>query len=227
MIQFNLVPAVKLEYIKARRTKRLIIGASIIVGGFSILIFILLFVNVNVLQKQHMKNLTNEIKTNTKELQEKADIDKILTVQNQLNTLTSLHEKKPAASRVQEFLSQVTPQQASIADTTVNFEDQAFTINGTTDTLVNVNKFIDTLKFTKFTEADSAEQKNAFSEVVLSSFSVDKNQATYQIDFKYNPTIFDNTKKIKLVIPNITSTRSDTQKPSENLFQESNKETTQ
>lgn len=220
MIQFNLLPSVKLEYIKARRTKRLVMSIAIVAGIFSFGIFGLLFVNVNFLQTGHISNLTKEIEDNTNKLKSIEDIDKVLTVQNQLTELTALHEKKPAADRALTFISQVTPQKASTSQVSVDFEQQTISISGTTDSLVTVNKFADTLKFTKYVVGDSAEQINAFSNVVLANFSVTDDQTTYQIDLKFNPEIFDNTKTIKLAIPNIISTRSQTQKPSDDLFQQ-------
>lgn len=220
MIQFNLLPSVKLDYIKARRTKHLVVSVAVVAGIFSIAIFTLLFINVNVLQKGHMANLTKEINENTNKLKDIEDIDKVLTVQNQLGELTPLHEKKPAADRALLYISQVTPQKASTSQVKVDFEAQTITINGTADSLVTVNKFADTLKFTKYViENSTSDQKNAFSEVVLVNFSVSEGKTTYQIDFKFDPAIFDNTQETILIIPNIISTRSHTQKPGKDLFQ--------
>lgn len=218
MVQFNLLPSVKLEYIKATRTKRMVTSIAVIASLVALSVLALLFVNVNVLQKRHISNLTNDIDQKVNELEETKDLDKILTVQNQLSVLTSLHEQKPAVQRVLPFLSKVTPQQASISDTTVSFEENTMAVNGSADSLATVNKFVDTLKFTKYKEGDNGEEKLAFSEVVLTSFSVSPTEATFKIDFKFDPTIFDNTKQIELVVPNIISTRSQTEKPSD-LFQ--------
>ncbi len=219
MIQFNLLPNVKLEYIKARRTKRLVIVSAIIVGAASFFVFVLLFVNVNILQEKHISNLSKEIEENTNKLEEIEDIDKVLTVQNQLKVLTGLHENKPATDRSLTFISQVTPQKASVSQVSVNFDEKTISISGTTDSLATVNKFADTLKFTKYVVDESTQEANAFSEVVLVNFSVTEGQTTFQIDLKFDSTIFDNTKKIKLIIPSIISTRSQTQKPDEDLFQ--------
>lgn len=219
MIQFNLLPNVKLEYIKARRTKRLVIVSAVIIGAASFFVFVLLFVNVNILQEKHISNLSKEIEENTNKLEEIEDIDKVLTVQNQLKVLTGLHENKPATDRSLTFISQVTPQKASVSQVSVNFDEKTISISGTTDSLATVNKFADTLKFTKYVVDESTQEANAFSEVVLVNFSVTEGQTTFQIDLKFDSTIFDNTKKIKLIIPSIISTRSQTQKPDEDLFQ--------
>lgn len=218
MVQFNLLPAVKLEYIKATRTKRLVTSIAAITSLASLGILAVLFINVNFVQKRHINNLTNDIQAKVNELEEIKDIDKVLTVQNQLSELTHLHEIKPATERVLPLLSKVTPQASSIAQTNVSFSENTMIIDGTADSLVTVNKFVDTLKFTKYKVNDNPEEKPAFSEVVLASFTVSSEGATYEINFKFDPEIFNNTKKIELVVPNIISTRSQTEKPTD-LFQ--------
>jgi hypothetical protein len=218
MVQFNLLPSVKLEYIKAVRMKRTVTSVAIIVSAVALGILALLFINVNVVQKQHINNLTEDIDNKVAELEQIEDIDKVLTVQNQLESLTALHEEKPATERVLPFLSKMTPQQVSISQARVSFVDDTFSINGTADSLATVNKFIDTIKFTKYKVGADGQESAAFSEVVLASFSVDKEEATFQIDFKFAPEIFDNTQQVELVVPSIISTRSQTEKPSD-LFQ--------
>jgi len=218
MVQFNLLPSVKLEYIKAARTKRLVTSIAVIATLASLAVLALLFVNVSFVQKKHINNLTQDINNKVSELEATEDIDKVLTVQNQLSALTALHETKPAAQRVLPYLSKVTPQAASITQTTVDFQENTISINGTADSLVTVNKFIDTLKFTKYKVGADGKESPAFSEVVLAAFSVTNSEATYQIDFKFDPVIFDNTQQVELVVPSIVSTRSQTEKPSD-LFQ--------
>lgn len=218
MVQFNLLPSVKQEYIKAVRTKRLVTTVSIIASLVALAIMTLLFINVNFVQKRHISNLTADIDKKVTELEAIEDIDKVLTVQNQLGALTALHEKKPATERVLPLLSKVTPQAASIAQATVSFTDSTMSINGTADSLVTVNKFVDTLKFTKYKVAQQGDELPAFSNIVLASFTVTNTEATYQIDLKFDPKIFDNTQQIEFVIPSIISTRSQTEKPTD-LFQ--------
>lgn len=218
MVQFNLLPSVKLEYIKAIRTKRLVTTIAIVAAGAALGVLVLLYVNVNIIQKRHITNLTKDINTKVSELEAIDDIDKVLTVQNQLTSLTPLHEQKPATERILPYLSKLTPQSASISQTTVDFTTNTTSITGTADNLVTVNKFIDTLKFTKYKVGQDGPETPAFTEVVLTTFSVTSDEATYQIDFKFDPVIFDNTKQVELVVPSIISTRSQTEKPSD-LFQ--------
>lgn len=218
MVQFNLLPAVKIEYLKAVRTKRLVTSGAVIAIAVSLSIVALLFINVNFVQKKHIDNLTADIDSKVEELEAIQDIDKVLTVQNQLSVLTGLHEQKPATERVLPYLSKITPQSAKISQSSIDFVENTMSISGTADSLVTVNKFVDTIKFTKYQVQDNGQQGTAFSEVVLASFSVNSSEVTYQIDFKFDPVIFENTKVVELIVPNIVSTRSQTEKPTD-LFQ--------
>ncbi|MDB5185908.1 MAG: putative Fimbrial assembly family protein [Candidatus Saccharibacteria bacterium] len=217
MIQFNLLPDVKLEYIKARRLKRTVMTFSVVSGIAALALTILLFVVVNVFQKQHMNHLTADIKRDSQKLQQTQDLDKVLTIQNQLNNLTPLHEKKAAASRIHTYLAQVTPANTTYAKVEVNMIDSKMSFTGAADSLKTINQFVDTLKFTKYT-ASSAQEVNAFSEIVLTSFGRDDKGASFEINLKFDPVIFDNTQQISLNVPTITTTRSVTEKPGD-LFQ--------
>lgn len=220
MIQFNLLPDVKVEYIKARRTKRLVLMISALLGSVAFAVFVILFLVVNVWQQQHLKALNKDIATNTATLKAIPDIDKVLTVQNQLNSLTSLHEQDPATERLFTYLGQVTPAQATISDFDADFVSGTMSISGSANALSTVNQFVDTLKFTTYTTDKNPEPQKAFSDVVLSSFGVSNTGvASYQIDLKFDETIFDNTLKVQLAVPKIISTRSETEKPAD-LFKQ-------
>jgi len=211
MIQFNLLPDVKMEYMKTRRTKRLVIAISITASVTSLVILISLLMVVLVFQKKYMNDLSKDIATYSKDLQATTDIDKILTVQNQLNSLTALHKDKPDVNRVFPYFKAVTPLQASIASLVIDYSEGTITINGSADSLVTVNKFVDTLKFTDFTHED--ETKRAFSEVVLTAFGRADKGASYTLSLKFDPIIFSNTEKVTLKVPDKITTRSETEKP--------------
>jgi hypothetical protein len=236
MIQFNLLPDVKQQYIKAIYRRRLITFICIVVAGTFLTIFVLMFLFVRVNQKAHMDNLNKDINTNVATLRKNPDLDKILTIQNQLNNLPKLHDDKVITSRIFEYLSQVTPASATVSDVEVDIENKKIVLKGTADTLLNVNKFVDTLKFTDFKlSGEESKEGKAFNSVVLQSFSIGTQSAggsapsevTYQIDFVYDEAIFKNTavdgsaiaNSVKLTVPKIISTRSEVQKPS-NLFQQ-------
>lgn len=215
MIQFNLLPDIKLEYIKAKRMKRTVILVTSIITGVSVAIFILLFVTVNVFQKNNMEDLSKEIQDQKAQLNSIEDLDKILTIQNQLGSLTSLHEKKPVAQRLFIYLPQLVPQLATISELELNFTDGLMEISGSADSLETVNKFVDTLKFTDFYNSETEQKVRAFSEVVMSDFRKTTEEANYTINMKFDPYIFDSANEVQLTVPQIISTRSETEKPSE------------
>lgn len=226
MIQLNLLPDVKMEYIKAQRTRGLVLSSAVIIALGSIALLVLLLI-VGGLQKKHINDLTKDIKSDTATLQKEPEVIKTLTVQNQLKSLTALHEQKPAASNLLTYLNEVTPTQVDISSFSLDFATQTMTISGTAESLGAVNKYVDTLKFTKFTvedDGDRSESQPAFKDVVLGSFGVSgssgKGKSTsYSITLVYDPIIFDVSKKIKLSVPSLTTTRSAIEQPGSDLFQ--------
>jgi hypothetical protein len=220
MIQVNLLPSVKLEYLKARQLKRTVVSVSFLVSAIAIGIFALFFIIVNVVQVVYLDNLEKDIETKTAQLKKMPDIAKILTIQNQLNALPGLHEDKPVASRMFTYIKQLAPQEASIESLTVNFDEQTMSIQGQAKDLASVNKFADTLKFTSYSVAQTKENSRAFSEVVLAQFGISQQDAdsegkaaSYTITLKYAPEIFKADATTKLTVPNRVTTRSETEKP--------------
>lgn len=220
MIQLNLLPDVKLLYIKAQRQRRLVMSVSVLVTGGAILLLVLLL-SFNGLQKKHLNDLTKDITKENSQLQGKPNITKVLTVQNQLESLTALHEAKPAAGRLFTYLNQVTPASVNITTFTIDFTQDTATITGTSDSLSNVNKYVDTLKVITYTTDGSSKPVPVFSNVVLSSFGLNTGSkdvtqaASFTITLSYDKTIFDNTQKVELTVPSATTTRSEVSQPSD------------
>lgn len=215
MIQFNLLPDVKQEYIKARRTRHSVIVISMLAASVSLFIFVTLFLTVYVFQKARIRNLDSSIAEQTQTLKETKDLDKILTIQNQLNSLPALHDQKPVSSRLFAYMTQLTPAQVSVGKLDLDYQAKTLAITGTADSLSTINKFVDTLKFTTYTSDGREVTEKPFSSVVLSSFTKTDKDATYQITFKFDSAIFDSSKAIALVVPKIISTRSETEKPTD------------
>jgi Tfp pilus assembly protein PilN len=230
MIQFNLLPDVKLEYIKARKLKRMVVIVSSIVAGSALTLMILLFLGVAVFQKSHLNNLSKDINSKKGELTKTQDLDKILTIQQQLNSLPKLHDGKPVVSRLFPYIQQVTPKSVSIDSLDVDFASKTMKVSGAADSISTINTFVDTLKFTNFKtsedkDSQASESKNAFSSVVLVSFGKDDKGSSYQISLNFDPSIFDGTLDVALSVPpGKITTRSETEKPAP-LF-EPNKDST-
>lgn len=222
MIQLNLLPDVKLEYIKSRRYRRLVTVIASVVTLVAILIMGLLFVNVKVLQARHLHDLNNTIQSTMAKLKGNTNLNKVLTIQNQLNSLPSLEDQKPVASRLvgasntPGFLTEVTPTKASIGTFDVDFTAHTFSIKGTADTIYTVNQYADTLKFTKYAmNGDTSHEQNAFSNVVMSDFGYNQDGTVYfTLTCNYDPNLFDIQQKVTLDVPkNFITTRSEIDKP--------------
>jgi len=230
MIQFNLLPDVKVEYIKARRTKRLVTLISVGLSALSVFVLLLSLITVDVVQKKSLRDLDKDIASNSKTLKAVPNIDKILTVQNQLNTLPGLHDSKPVTSRIFGYLAQLTPTGASLSGLKLDLTANTMEISGAAPSLDVVNKFADTLKATTYVtytpdEAGQKQQadddaaykatgkypnnpaspaKPAFSSVVLSSFTKNSTGANYTINMSFDAPIFANTNYTTLRVPTDT-----------------------
>jgi len=213
MIQFNLLPDVKLQFVRAQRMKRLVTLGSIAVSVVSLVALGFMLFTVKVVQGKSLSDLNKDIASSSQQLKDVPDLNKILTVQNQLNTLTGMHDSKIAAQRIFSYVNQVTPPTAAISSLSVDFDAKTMSIGGQAPSLDVINVYADTLKATKFTV--DGQTKAAFSDVVLSSFSRDKDRASYTLTLNYDETIFSNTQDVKLTIP--TGAESTTT----NVFQES------
>lgn len=201
MIQFNLLPDVKLQFIKAERTKRVVTGVSVIAGAAALVVLLLLLFTVDVVQKKSINDLTHDIKTNADTLKHTPDLQKMLTVQSQLHSLTSLHDQDPVSSRLFDFMSRLTPKQASISDLSIDNTANTMTVTGKAPTLDVVNTFVDSLKYTNYTtSADTSDgsSKPAFTNVVLSSFGRDSKTASYTITLNFDPALFSNASDVTL-----------------------------
>jgi hypothetical protein len=222
MIQFNLLPDVKLAYVKAQRQKQLVTSISTVAGIAAIAVFVLLFAFVNLAQKKSVNDLTKDIKTVSSDLMGTDDLNKILTVQNQLISLNDLHDNKVAAKRMLDYIQQVTPRQSTISQLEVDYSQNIMTINGDADALSVVNTFADALKFTTYRVGNEQEagEKHAFSNVVLTNFSRTEEKTTYTLTMNFDPAIASRTEDVELVIPNMVTSRSNLERP-DLLFQQS------
>jgi Tfp pilus assembly protein PilN len=223
MIQLNLLPDVKLEYIKAQRQRRMVLTLSILISAAAVVILVLML-TVDIAQKKHLSDLTKDIKSESSTLEGEPQIGKILTVQNQLESLTNLHSSKPAASNLFTYMNEVTPASVAINSFDIDFTQQTSTISGTADNLASVNTYVDTLKFTTYTSDSNSTAAPAFSNVVLSAFGLNTStsaggqSASYTITLSYDKNIFDITQNAKLSVPKETTTRSALAQPTD-LFQ--------
>jgi Tfp pilus assembly protein PilN len=228
-LQFNLLPDVKQEYLKTKRTKRTIITAAAAVTGITLFIMLFMMITVYVVNKKQLNDANNDISKYSKQLKAIPNLDKILTVQNQLKSLSGLHEQKHKVSRLFTFLPQITPLNVCIGKIDLDLATNALSIDGTSDSQKSINTFIDTLKFTKYDIDGKNTDKYAFPSVVESQFGIDTSTssdvkcngktapASYQVTIQYDEVLFasTNNQSVELKVPQgLVTTRSVQDNPS-------------
>lgn len=217
MIQFNLLPDVKVQYIKAQKSKRVVMAIS----GLALVVSLALLgimISVTMFQNRHIADLNKDIKSYENKLKGTEDINKVLTIQKQLDSLPALYAKRPVTSRIFKYIQVTTPTKVSITHLVVDYAATTLSIDGTTDSLESVNRYVDTLKFTTFSVKDSEDKYSPFSEVVLGSFSKAPQLASFTVKLKFNPDIFDAAKETTLNVPKTITTRSETELPNSGVF---------
>ena len=211
MIQFNLLPDVKKEYIRVKRQKHLLMTVSLVSAAAALVVTGLLFSYVQFGQKSHIDDLTADVNAEISAINSIEDFNQILTIQNQLNALPELHQSKPETSRIFAYLNQITPTDVRISGVNLDILNQQLTIEGTADDLVAINRYIDTIKFSTYTTSD-LEDGSPFYDV-LSELNRSEDSASYQLSMFFEPIIFDNTVEVTLAVPDQVTTRSVTERP--------------
>jgi Tfp pilus assembly protein PilN len=214
-VQFNLLPDIKLEFDRAQRTKRLVYTLSALATGTAIALFVISFLSVNVLQKKLLNDANADIKNYSQKLKSIPDLEKVLTVQNQLNSLPGLQQKKHVTSRLFTYLPELTPTNINIGKLTLDTTANTISITGTADKVETINKFVDTLKFTAYTVgSDQSKSVKAFSNVILTKVDRNEKKASYTIDASFDPVLFDASSSVTLAVPHEITTRSVINTPS-------------
>lgn len=215
-VQFNLLPDVKMTYVKAQRSQKLVISVSIIASAAAIGLFIVLFFSVNVVQKKMLNDANNDIASYTKQLKSVPNIDQVLTIQNQLLSLTTLHQGKHITSRIFDYLPQILPPNTVPTQVNLDMATNTILITGKADSQYTVNKLIDTLRFAEYKLGTELGKEKAFSKPTETSLAISGGVATFTVTAEFNPILFSNSnvdsdgKPITPVIfvPDLTTTHA-------------------
>jgi len=218
-IQFNLLPDVKETYINTQRNRKTVITICVLASIISVALLVLVFFSVDVVQKAQLSKADSDSKKAQTDLLNVNGLTKVLTIQNQLKTLASLHQSTHAAGRLFTFMPQLTPAAASIGSLSADFSANTLTVSGTADTQATINAFVDTLKFAVYRSGDQDSEHPAFSSVTLTSFDITPGKASYSINAVFDPALFANPLQASptVSVKNQVTTRSVLDDPA-NLF---------
>ena len=237
MIQLNLLPDLKKEFIKSQKTKSLVISTAILVTIGAVGLSALLFIYVTFLQQLQINLATDDIRQKESELKRVTDIDKYLTVQAQLAALPGLHNTKGSYDRLLTFLNVLNPSapnNISLSNLQVTADSRTTIFTGTTQSFETLNVFVDTLKNAdisyKAGGQGDAKKEKLFEQVLIQTSGFahvgNRNLVSFAIKTIYNANAFDvqNT-DVTASVPTITTTQSVTQSPQANqLFNDNGAE---
>lgn len=225
MIQLNLLPDVKKEFVNAQKTKKLVIGfstlATIVVVGLTVLFY--MYVTFG--QQFQISLINNDIKSRTSTLNGIKDLSKYLTIQNQLQALPTLRAQEGTYSRLFDFLPALNPSapnSVSLTSLQLQGDSDQLTLSGTTATFESLNVFVDTLRNAQisYTSANSSSPTTTsmFSNITVQNSDLaivsGKTEVSFTVVATYSSTIFDETlTNVKAVIPNIQTSQSVTGTP--------------
>lgn len=232
MIQLNLLPDVKKEFLKSQKTKALVISSSILITLGAVVVVVLLFIYTTVVQQLQINLLTDDIKNKSNQVNNIEDISKYLTIQNQLKVLPGLHEQKGAYSRLFTILPVVNPSapnniKLSVLNLTI--ADKTILLNGTTASFESLKVFVDTLSNVEATytlpDSDETKTEKVFDSVVVQNSSLSRlnnvSAVSFAIKLTYRESVFDaRNSNVNAKVPNIQTTQSFTNAPNPQLFEE-------
>lgn len=178
MIQINLLPDIKRELIKTKRARSIVILGAIILGAASIGVVVLLAFTHFVVQNGLAENLKSEISEKAKKLRDVKDIDSLLTLQSQLNTIQEKHDTKTATSRIFSLLAEIAPidpNRVVISNVSLNSNENTIRIEAqASNGFVAADIFKKTIAAVKYQyniEGKQTEKKQVASNVVVSDYS--------------------------------------------------------
>ena len=166
MIEINLLPNVKRELLKTRAMRNQVISISFLVGGVSIATVVVLAL---ILGSQFAAEAVQNrvIKDRNDKLMAVEDLNKVVTIQNQLTKINEQHSRKKINSRIFDVVTAVnpvTPNNVSFSDIKVNPESKTITLEGSA---VNGYSALETLKKTILNTKVQTTDGDKSSEVSL------------------------------------------------------------
>lgn len=129
MIEINLIPDIKKEFIRAQRTRTAVISIAVLAVIIAVGISVVLVLYVFVAQALLLGHSDNRIKDESNKLAQVEDLSKILTVQNQVKQVGQTHANKSITSRLFNVLDGINPPYPNdITISSVKLDTQAHTL---------------------------------------------------------------------------------------------------
>jgi len=212
MIEVNLVPDVKQELIRARRTRSMVVSIAIITmvvsGGVVALLGLYVFAGQSVRGAFADKAIKDEYA----DIQKVKELPNMLTIQNQLRKISETHADKTVTSRLFDVLSVIippAPNEVSLTSTKMDTETGTLTIDGQSSTgFIAYEAFKKTIAATKlvyFEEgSNDAIEADLASDITDGERSYGEDQdgrrvLRFSISFTYDEALFSPASKRMVV----------------------------
>ena len=223
MIELNLLPDVKKEFLKAQRTRNAVVSgsimASLIAGG----LIAFLATTVYVAQAGMINNQRSHVKDLHSQLMGKSELNKYLAIQSQLEAVNKVSSGRSLYSRLFDYLLQLNPSAPSnVTLYSVDIDKAASTmvVTGSASTFEAVNNYKNTLELATltYTVSGTPTTKPMFSSVVADQPSLSTNNGKTSASFKltvifepdaYDPAIAD----VKVNVPKLVTSDADQNAP--------------
>lgn len=170
MISLNLLPDVKKDLLKVRRERNLVMMVSIVavIGSLAVLGLLFLWMGALTGLKMLDENKINDAKAKIETAKEDEQLDKYLTIQNQLAQIDGLKGNQLVHSRLMDFLVQLNPAEPNnvflrsvrlTADGEGESADLSVDIEGTTGNFASLDVYKNTLISAKLIYEDKPEDE--------------------------------------------------------------------
>jgi len=234
MLQLNLLPDVKKEFLHAQRQRNLVmticILASAIAGGVVIVLGVVM--GGQLVQKNILTGNIDRDKATIIKDQASKQLNEYLTVQNQLSQIDSLKDAQPIYSRLFDYLGQLNPADpnsvklSSVRVVSATAADSsgagAIELQGVTASFASLDVYKTTLQHAIITYSDdpksNSKDEALFTSVTVSEAGIsqgnNESQVSFTISVVYNEAAFKSSSVgITLKIPQETTSDADRNAP--------------
>lgn len=213
MIQINLLPDVKQEFIRAKRTRNTVISISIIAGlaALGLVVVMLLLLSAQILRD---KSASKSIEEKYAQLESVEDLPELVTLQAQLENIGNQHKSKTMSSRLFGILQASNPAESDLqvkfSSVSLTPADQTLVLEGSTENGYRaVEAMAKTVMNTKIKfERDGGKNEEDLAssvEVGESSLRDDGGKGkdvTFSVRIVVNPALFDSqVKNLEIIAP--------------------------
>lgn len=184
MIELNLLPDVKQEFVRAQRLKRVIISSMVLILAASVAVVVLLAIYVLAGQPLRKSLATQDIDQKAKELKNNKNLTRNLTLQAQLESLDQLHDQKNDLSRWLDFLTALNPAEpnnARLSNISIDTSTNSISFDANVRDYKAIAILVDTFRHARVSYTDPegvSQKKDLFKVVVMSQPSAGKDPTT-------------------------------------------------